>query len=131
MLSQSVEAEFASNANFDISTTESSQAFSGEDAPFISEEQIARFQRLAEKWRRETMDLSSLTEIVAHPAYLEIISMDKVATPLILAELERQPGHWFVALAVINKVNPVPAANAGNMKKMRAAWLKWGRERLI
>jgi hypothetical protein len=128
---QPYQNEFAITGNADITTTRMSESLSGIVAPFASEEDIARFEKLADRWRRETLDLSSLTEIVAHPAYLEIINMGKVVTPLILTELKRNPGHWFVALAIINNVNPVPAADAGNLKKMTAAWLKWGRERLV
>lgn len=112
-------------------TTEIQRSYSAAQAPLPSEEEQALFQRLANKWRQETVDLSSLTEIVAHRAYLQIIAMGKAAIPLILSELEKRPNHWFVALAAINQTNPVPATEAGNLKKMTEIWLKWGRERPV
>jgi len=114
-----------------VTTTEISWSFSGSPDPLPSEADVARFEALADRWRHETLDLSSLTEIVAHPAYLSIIAMGKPATPLLLAELEKRPTHWFVALAAINQTNPVPAEDAGNFKKMTEAWLRWGRQRAI
>jgi hypothetical protein len=112
-------------------TTEIQQSYSAPQDPLPSEEEQALFQRLANKWRQETLDSSSLTEIVAHPAYLQIIAMGKTATPLILSELAKRPNHWFVALAAISRTNPVPPKDAGNLKKMTEIWLKWGRERTI
>lgn len=112
-------------------TTEIQQSYSAPRDPLPSEEEQASFQRLANKWRQETLDYSSLTEIVAHPAYLQIIGMGTAATPLILSELEKKPNHWFVALAAINQTNPVPPTDAGNLKKMTEIWLKWGRERPV
>lgn len=41
----------------------------------------ARFQSLAERWRRETLLSSSGTEIVLHPAYQRIIGMDRPYCP--------------------------------------------------
>jgi hypothetical protein len=112
-----------------ITSTVILDSYSAPLDPLPSEEEISLFHRLADQWRQETLDLSSLTEIVAHPAYLQIIAMGKAATPLILSELEKKPSHWFVALAAINQTNPVPAADAGNLKKMTEAWLGWGRQR--
>ena len=87
------------------------------------------FSALAEEWRRGTAPLSSVTEIVLHPAYQRIISMGRAALPFILAELARQPDHWFWALRVITDENPVPEGDAGNLLRMRDAWLRLGRER--
>jgi hypothetical protein len=112
-------------------TTEIARSYSALPSPLPSEEEVKKFQRLADQWKRETLDFSSLTEMVAHPAYLGIIAMGKAATPLLLAELETKPMHWFVALAAINDTNPVPPADAGNLRKMTEAWLKWGRERVV
>jgi hypothetical protein len=108
--------------------TEVSSSYSGSKRPLASAEEINTFQKLVDQWHHETMDISSLTEMVAHPAYLAIIGMGDVATPLLLNELAQRPSHWFVALAAINRVNPVPAADAGNFKKMTEAWLKWGQQ---
>jgi len=88
-----------------------------------------QFSALAEEWRRETAPLSSVTEIVLHPAYQRIIGMGQAALPLILGELARQPDHWFWALRAITADNPVAEEDAGNLGRMRDAWLRLGRER--
>ena len=88
-----------------------------------------RFRVLAEDWRRSTRLLSSIHAMVANPAYLEIVGMGRPALPLILAELSRQPDHWFPALVAISGENPVQDADAGNVRRMTASWLEWGRSR--
>ena len=51
------------------------------------------FIRLAEQWRRETLAMSSLTDIVLHPAYYQIIGMGTVALPWVLRELQQGGGQ--------------------------------------
>lgn len=87
-----------------------------------------RFQKLAATWRADTAYLSSCTDMFAHPAYQEIIGLGKAAVPLLLQDLAREPEHWSYALQVITGANPVPPADRGNLDKMAAAWLRWGRE---
>jgi hypothetical protein len=86
------------------------------------------FKRLAQQWRRETLPMSSLTDIVLHPAYYQIIGMGRVALPWILRELEQGGGHWFFALRAITRQNPVKPQDKGKIKKMTETWLNWGRE---
>jgi hypothetical protein len=88
-----------------------------------------QFSALAEQWRRETAPLSSVTEIVLHPAYQRIIGMGQAALPFILADLAQQPDHWFWALRAITAENPVAHEDAGNLGRMRDAWVRLGRER--
>src|SRR5687768_3516487 len=73
------------------------------------------FASLAAKWKKETRHLSSASRMSKHPAYREIIEMGAAAIPLILAELEKKPDHWFVALHQITGANPVPARSEGNV----------------
>lgn len=87
-----------------------------------------RFQRLARSWRRERGPTSSLTEMVTHPAYQEIIGLGREAIPLLLRELQREPDHWFWALKAITGVDPVPPEARGKIQEMARAWLRWGRE---
>jgi hypothetical protein len=64
------------------------------------------------------------------PSYRLIIAMDEEAVPLILRQLESEgddPDHWFLALGELTGNDPVAPADRGNMKKMAAAWLDWGR----
>lgn len=87
-----------------------------------------RFARLAERWRNETAALSSVSQIAMNPAYQEIIGLGRAATPLILKELKRQPGHWFWALRAITGEDPVRPEQRGKVREMTAAWLHWGAE---
>jgi hypothetical protein len=87
-----------------------------------------RFQRLATVWRAETAYISSSSDLVAHPAFLEIVGMGPAIIPILLRELEKRTGHWQRALRRITGVDPVPAADQGNIGKAAEAWLRWGRE---
>ena len=87
------------------------------------------FRKLVEWWRSETGLLSSIEDKVLHPAYQQIIGMGPEAIPLILRELQRSPGHWFWALNAITRDDPIDSKDAGNVRKMTEAWLKWGEER--
>ena|SRR5205085_1137994 len=89
----------------------------------------ARFDRLAQQWKRDTAFTSSLSKIYGHPAYQEIISMGPPALHLVLLSLEQQPDHWFAALEALTGENPVPPSDAGNITSMRAAWLQWAKQR--
>ena len=66
--------------------------------------------------------------IATHPAYQRIIGLGPQAIPLILAEMQREPRHWFWALAALTGENPVSLADQGRVPEMTAAWLMWGRE---
>ena len=88
----------------------------------------ARFHRLAVQWRDETQLLSSTTGKAMHPAYQQIIGLGPEVLPLILKELSERPSHWFWALKSITGEDPVPPTDAGNVRRMAAAWLHWGRE---
>jgi hypothetical protein len=87
----------------------------------------ARFQELVRKWKGERGPTSSAAKMAAHPAYREIVSLGRDAVPLLLAELEREPDHWFLALHEITGAEPVPKESRGRLEEMAAAWLKWGR----
>jgi hypothetical protein len=88
----------------------------------------ALFAKLSEEWQRETRYLSSTTAIATHPAYQRIIGLGPQVVPLILAELQKQPGNWFWALAALTGENPISPDEQGRVSAMTAAWLKWGRE---
>src|SRR4051812_35619155 len=86
---------------------------------------LRTFRQLAGDWRAGTRYLSSATEIATHPAYQRIIGLGPQVIPLILAELEKQPEHWFWALAALTGEDPVPETDHGRVWAMAAAWLKW------
>lgn len=87
-----------------------------------------RFLMLKDRWEAETVFLSSITRIAMHPAYQEIIGMGLPAVPLILAEMERKPAHWFWALKSITGIDPTLPQDKGHIRRMTEAWLRWGRE---
>ena len=86
-----------------------------------------RFATLARTWRRETSHLSVVSRMAEHPAYREIVGMGWAAVPLLLAELQRRPDHWFMALEAITGTDPIPPESYGKVKEMADAWLRWGK----
>jgi hypothetical protein len=92
----------------------------------LAEKHEQRFLALADEWRRSQGVTSSLTQLVMHPAYQQIIGMGKAAVPLIFRELEKNPDHWFWALKSITGVDPVSEENRGNIRQMAKLWLEWG-----
>ena len=96
---------------------------SRESIPFI------RFHRLKEKWETETAFLSSVSNIVMHPAYQQIIGMGPAAIPLILREMSIKKGQWFWALKSITNEDPVKPEQRGIVAEMSKLWLQWGRAR--
>jgi len=92
----------------------------------------ARFLELADQWDRETSFLSSTPKKVLHESYQSIMAMGPDVVPYLLRDLERNRRSWFWALRHLTRVNPVPQQDQGNLDKMIAAWVEWGRnERLI
>jgi hypothetical protein len=89
---------------------------------------IQRFNQLAKRWREETRTVSSTTDRAMHGAYQDIIGMGRPVVPFILREMAVNGGHWFWALRHITHENPVSPQDAGNIPRMREAWLQWGRE---
>jgi hypothetical protein len=57
-----------------------------------------RFRRLAARWKAERLPHSSSTRLTDHPAYQEIVALGRRAIPWLLAEMEREPDHWFRAM---------------------------------
>jgi hypothetical protein len=87
-----------------------------------------KFRRLAAVWLTETAYVSSSSDMVAHPAFQEIVAMGSAVIPLVLAELEKGTGHWHRALRRITGADPVPPNDRGNVAKAAEAWLRWGKE---
>ena len=87
-----------------------------------------RFNNLAETWERETECVSSINDIIIHPAHMQIIGMGRKAVPLILERMQQKSGLWFWALKYITGEDPVTENIRGNIQAMRQAWLDWGQE---
>jgi len=86
-----------------------------------------RFNALANKWRRETRNLSSTSKKLANPAYRDIVGMGLQTIPWIIERLHDGPRHWFFALMEITGENPVDASLEGNLPAMVRAWEHWGK----
>lgn len=84
-----------------------------------------KFRHLADRWRKETRYISSLSKIALHPAYQKIIGMGYDAVPLILRELKDKGGHWLWALHAITDEDPAPDGAA--FDEAVEAWLNWGK----
>lgn len=85
-----------------------------------------RFYLLSRQWKMDTQYLSSINEMVLHPAYQQIVGMGPSAIPLILLELKRDPDYWFEALKAITGIDPVVENDMGNLSGMVESWLDWG-----
>ena len=86
-----------------------------------------RFRRLESTWLAEVGYSSSSTVLRSHPAFQEIIALGEAVVPLMLRDLEERPRLWVWALPEITGANPVPASDTGDIRKMSAAWLTWGK----
>jgi hypothetical protein len=88
----------------------------------------ARFRRLADRWAVETENVSSIDDMIVHPAYQEIIRMGPAIIPLLIDDIERNQNHWFCALhSISGGQNPVPPEHAGDVDKMTEAWINWAK----
>ena len=87
------------------------------------------FSLLVDQWTKDVQYTSSLTDMVAHDAYLKIISKGPRVVPLLLRELNVRPHFWFAALRAITNEDPVTEAERGDVQAMVDAWIGWGRER--
>src|SRR5262249_7237678 len=88
-----------------------------------------KFRRLAAVWLAETAFVSSSSDLVAHPAFREIVGLGPAVIPLLLRELENRTGHWHRALRRGTGGDPVPPADRGDLDKAAEAWLRGGEER--
>jgi hypothetical protein len=91
----------------------------------------ARFQQFVREWHEQRGIVSSPIQMAMCPAYQQIIAMGKPAIRLIFRQLELEgddPDHWFWALSYLTGVDPVRPESRGNLKKMRADWMRWGQE---
>ena len=91
------------------------------------EQNTPDFDKLADKWERETIFLSNSSKSAEHPAYQEIIGMGPQAVPLILKRMRSSGGHWFQALHKITGEDPVNPKDRGDVAAMQKSWLDWGK----
>jgi hypothetical protein len=85
-----------------------------------------RFKELADEWKRETGSLSFVRQKIAHRAFLQILVMGESALPMLIKEIQTDPNHWFLALRLIARTNPV--RDGSSVEEAVAAWMKWWTE---
>lgn len=85
----------------------------------------SEIENLIALWQNETSHVSSVHQMISHPAYLQIIAKGQKALPYIFHELEKMPDYWFAALRAITGEDPVPENIRGDMKGMRDYWIGW------
>ncbi len=90
---------------------------------------IVKYETYRQQWEEETKFTSSTVEIVMNSSYQKIIGLGQKALPLILADLQKKPAHWFWALKSISGEDPVRPEQRGRVKKMTEAWIQWGKEK--
>jgi hypothetical protein len=86
------------------------------------------FQELAAKWHEDTEDLAASARVVAHPAYLRIISLGRPILPQLLRDLHDNGGLWFPALEAITGVALGTVEERKSYRDLRQLWLDWGHE---
>lgn len=89
------------------------------------------FLDLKTKWKKEIGQTSLSTKIALSQPYQQIIGMGQTALPFIVHELKNErdnPSHWFWALSMITRADPIPVEIYGNHKEMARAWLSWADE---
>ena len=87
------------------------------------------FDRYVEEWKKETLFLSSMTQIMDCVPYKKIVRMGARAIPLIMERMERESFdsyHWFLPLdAITNKAVKIPRRYRGKIKEMNRLWYEW------
>ena len=107
---------------FDISPTQINHRIYDSS---IQTDYLSRFRKLVEKWRAQTIYMSSIDEIVEHPAFQEIVAMGEDIIPEILGEIRYQPDLLFLALQIITGENPMSQTGKGDVLAAVDAWLQW------
>ncbi len=89
----------------------------------------ARFMRLAGEWSGDTVHVSSVTDLINHPSYQQIINLGWRVVPYLLTDLQANKRFWFPALAAITGIRPFDPSDAGNGRRMMEAWTTWGKRK--
>ena len=87
-----------------------------------------QFAQLVSEWKQQSRYLSNSAQMALLKPYQRIIGLGAPAVSLLLAELQREPDHWFWALESITGHNAVRPEHMGQVKMMANDWLQWGRE---
>lgn len=86
------------------------------------------FNSLVAEWRATRGHHSRLDKLVLNNAYQRIIGLGKPVIPLLIKEMAERPSHWDWALKAITGDDPVPKDAWGDLPKIAAAWVEWGKD---
>lgn len=87
------------------------------------------FHALVEKWFAEAGMLSNPSKKFTHAAYQQIIGLGPRVVPFLLEDLAQGRGNWIWALSAITREDPVHDEEAGDLTKIAARWLAWGKSK--
>ena len=88
-----------------------------------------QFYRLADEWSRETMHVSSASDMINDKRYQEIIGLGWDVVPYLLTDLQQNKRFWFPALAAITGVRPFDPSDTNSPRRMTEAWVRWGKRK--
>lgn len=106
-----------------VTQPDNSQPFS---SGFWPEQLDVEFQTLAHRWRRETMALSSTSDILDNAAFEQIVALGIVVLPYVLRELDAGDHWWLYALDSI--VGEIEFEGIDSVDALASAWVAWGRD---
>lgn len=86
------------------------------------------FPDLLQKWRLETMLLSSPADMREVDSFKDIVSYGWMAVPYIIEEVSQRPSLLFMALSEITGHDPITDPVRGNVGLMTGAWIAWFRK---
>ncbi|MGA9967316.1 MAG: hypothetical protein WBQ10_19120 [Terriglobales bacterium] len=86
-----------------------------------------RFHQLADEWSRNTMHISSASDLINDKSYQEIIDLGWDAVKYLLIDLQKNKRFWFPALAAITGIRPFDPSDTNNPQRMADAWIRWGK----
>ena len=83
------------------------------------------FELLYARWKKDTLNLSSVSAIVGHPDYQRMIEMGEPIVHLLLHKLIEGGALCCTALSEITNTELITEETAGDVPKMQSAWIRW------
>lgn len=88
-----------------------------------------KLEELYQLWEKDTVFVSSITQILQSPFFEMIVNLGYPAVPAILRRLQTRHNFLFEALGRITGENPILPAHKGYIDKMCEDWIKWGKQK--
>jgi len=113
-----------------IGTEDDLHEWSLDDEGGINALFIERFDRLLDELSQEVAYLAHISLAEHKPRFVELVKMSKLLYVFLLNKLEEDDGNTHLCmyfLATISGIIPYRTYDAGNIPRMKEAWLRWGR----